>query len=390
MNVLLLDMDGVLLEPHGYHRALQETVELVGRALGYAGVCVTADDIATLEAAGIANEWDSSAICAALLLDALWPAEPGVVLPTELAIAIDPPVHDVPPPDLPAFIHQMTQPHWEAVAPLERAERLLMQADRRTPAQVQALQDVLHQAHDVRRSLTNRTFQEFVLGSRVFAETYELPPRLDVESYLLQYDRPQLDLSSRKRLLQWLEGDHNRAVIFTNRPSQPPAGYPGTPEAEIGAQGLGLEMLPVVGMGGLAWLSNQYGTQLRAFTKPAPVHALAALRLALGDTLEEALTASARLALEDQGDDGWTALRDAQVYVFEDTVLGLRSVYAAQEVLARRQIPIDVHPIGVTEREAKRRALEGASATVVPNLTAALQHVPGLDDIQTRTSTDRF
>ena len=32
MRILIFDMDGVLIEPHGYHRALKETVRLAGIA----------------------------------------------------------------------------------------------------------------------------------------------------------------------------------------------------------------------------------------------------------------------------------------------------------------------------------------------------------------------
>ena len=34
MKIFLFDMDGVLLESHGYHLALQETVRRMARALG--------------------------------------------------------------------------------------------------------------------------------------------------------------------------------------------------------------------------------------------------------------------------------------------------------------------------------------------------------------------
>jgi len=38
MDILLFDMDGVLLKPLGYHRALKETVRLAGISSGYGEV----------------------------------------------------------------------------------------------------------------------------------------------------------------------------------------------------------------------------------------------------------------------------------------------------------------------------------------------------------------
>ena len=51
-KILLFDMDGVLLEPGGYHKALTETVRLIGESLGYKNVELTPADIAAFEAAG--------------------------------------------------------------------------------------------------------------------------------------------------------------------------------------------------------------------------------------------------------------------------------------------------------------------------------------------------
>ena len=81
MKILLFDMDGVLLESGGYHHAFQETVNLVGRLLGYQRVKLTPQDIAAFEAAGVFSEWDSSAMCAALLLENLWAEHPALTLP---------------------------------------------------------------------------------------------------------------------------------------------------------------------------------------------------------------------------------------------------------------------------------------------------------------------
>jgi hypothetical protein len=262
--------------------------------------------------------------------------------------------------------------------PLRRAEHLFKyKADIRTTGQNQAIQSILHAARQVDGSLTHRTFQELTLGSRVFAETYGLPPALDTESYLLQHDRPALSSPTRARLLQWLRDFNHQAIIFTNRPSRPPPGHFGTPEAEIGAAGIGLETLPILGLGGLSWLSAQRGADPEAFLKPSVVHSLAALRAALGDPLEGALQAAAALVLNGQPDQSWKRLHGAQVYVFEDTAGGLQSTRAAKEILEKIEVPIEVSLFGITDSGPKRQALEAAGAIVYPTLSTALAYLPG-------------
>ncbi|RMD92033.1 MAG: hypothetical protein D6814_17515, partial [Calditrichaeota bacterium] len=78
MNIFLFDMDGVLLTPVGYHKALKQTVERVGQMLGFAGVELTTEEIAAFEAAGVTSEWDTAAICSALLLGEAIRQQPNV------------------------------------------------------------------------------------------------------------------------------------------------------------------------------------------------------------------------------------------------------------------------------------------------------------------------
>lgn len=372
MNILLFDMDGVLLEPHGYHLALQETVALVGRVLGYAGVELMAEDIVALEAAGVDSEWDSSAICAVLLLETLWANDPSVALPPTLSGQANP-LHSVPSPDFRSFTQALSQEGSRGVPPLERAERwFLRSTDSRTSEQNQAIHHILRTARQIDGSLTHRTFQELVLGSRLFAETYGLQPSRDTQSYLAQYDRPTLSSQQSADVLQWLQDAGNRAVIVTGRPSRPPAGHLGAPEAEIGAQCAGLATLPLLGQGGLQWLSSRRRCDPEAYLKPSPVHTLSALRLALGDPLSDAMEAAAGLALDNQVDAAWEELDGARVYVFEDTAPGLESICGAEGALREAGVSMELSLYGITDQGPKRQALEAVGATVVPSLPAAL------------------
>jgi FMN phosphatase YigB (HAD superfamily) len=85
MKILLFDMDGVLLDPLGYHKALIETVRLVSRSMGFDDFILSDKDIAQFEALGISSEWDSSALCAALLVIDAGQNDQEFRLPTSLS-----------------------------------------------------------------------------------------------------------------------------------------------------------------------------------------------------------------------------------------------------------------------------------------------------------------
>lgn len=376
MRVLLFDMDGVLLEPHAYHRALVDTVSHVGRVLGYGDIIMNGTEITAFEAAGVSSEWDSAAICAALLLENLWREFPWATLP-DASLARVLPDHGVAPPAFRPFIGSLSKADLQELSPLLRAERLLLSGPGpRTPTQRQAIREILRKARQIDGSLTHRLFQELVLGSRDFALTYALPPLMDTASYLREYDLPTLPAHTQVRLVKWLQEDDHWASIFTSRPSRPVGDLFCTPEAEIGVKSVGLENLPVVGLGGLSWLSVHRDCDPDSFLKPSPVHALAALRVALSGDLQEALEAAAALVLDGRVDSAWNDLSGAEIYAFEDTAGGMQSARAARELLDRHGVEAELSLFGITDSEAKRQALEAMGAAVVSSLSVALDRLP--------------
>lgn len=374
MKIILLDMDGVLLKPLAYHKALQETVRLVGRALGFKNTCVTDQDISAFESAGVASEWDSAAICAALLIEKAWNYNKNQQYPvslTESPINYPGSVST----DFQTFATQMTQTGLSELRPLERAEQLLVgQTNHHNPNQESVLRAILRNARTADDSLTHRTFQELVLGSQTFAKTYGFPAVLDTPSYLLEYDRSYLNSQTRKYLKEWLREPFHEAVIFTSRPSTPLPGTFSTPEAELGAELAKLENLPILGLGGLAWLSEQFGKNLQAFLKPSPVHVLAALQLALGSNLKNALINAANLVEFGQFDNTWKQLDGAQVWVYEDTSGGLKSALAAKTILGEHSSRISMSLFGIADDPAKVGALQEIGAETAPDINTALTH----------------
>lgn len=372
MKILLFDMDGVLIEPRAYHQALSETVTMMGYALGYRDVNLTREDIEVFESVGVTSEWDSAAICSALLLRRVWKVFSEITLPPAPPLP-ELPQHDMPIPDFQSFFRSQAMEDTTGMPALSRAEyALLADCQTLTETQVIALRDLLRGARRIDRSLTHHIFQELVLGSQVFHTIYSLEPFQVTKSYLLTYDRPALSQETRDQLLAWSAQPDHTSVVFTNRPSQSPPGFFGTPEAELGMKMLGLEKLPFVGRGCLAWLAEAREVDPDTLLKPSAVHSLTALRRALDDPLEEALDLSIALVLDKETDSSWQALREATVYVFEDSIKGLRSALAAQEALSLAGVTIQLHLVGVSTSPTKRLALEIAGAQVFSDITSAL------------------
>jgi hypothetical protein len=371
MKIFLFDMDGVLLESHGYHLALQETIHRIAMVLGFEQVILSLDDMATFEAGGITSEWDEAAIITALLLETIWKSFPDRVLPDSLGKnAID--TMSRKRPDFTSLAHLLSAPDMLNLHPLKRAERHFLSTDHFTQTQSDILLGVIRNARNPQHSLTHRTFQELVLGSREYGNTYGLSPVLDCEGYLLKHDISNLTHAESAQLKDWLSAAGHSAAVFTSRPSKPPAGVFSTPEAELGALQVGLEDIPIAGWGGITWLGNQYHTEPQIFVKPSPVHALAALRMALGDGQETAFTAAVELVRNGQAGATWRRLDGSQVCVFEDSTNGIKSLKTARQVLDGVGIHIETKNFGIATNSAKIQTLIENGAQVFPSLVDAL------------------
>jgi hypothetical protein len=222
------------------------------------------------------------------------------------------------------------------------------------------------------RSLTHRIFQELVLGSSEYKRTYGLPSMLECESYLLKYDVSNLSEAKSAYLREWISADGHAASVITSRPSCPPPGVFSTPEAELGTELVGLKDIPIVGWGGITWLAQKRQVDQQTIVKPSPIHALAAMRVALGDSQETALMEAANLIETGQAMPIWKRLDQALVYMFEDTPAGIKSLQAATEVLEKINITIDPGYFGIAKKAVKKKALLASSAKVFSTLTQAL------------------
>lgn len=368
MNLLLFDMDGVLLQPHGYHRALQRTVGIISRLLGFGEYLLSNEHIAQFEALGISCEWHSSALCTALWMTTIaqetgkFPNEPSLHRPLS--------AKKFPAPAL-AILFETLEQFPNGMSALARAEKVIQKIAQQANVDPQQPMAVIRNCESSAHSLTFNIFQELVLGSEIYGKTYGIPGQLGECSYLNQYDQPNLSPRQVGQLRQWLENPEHGAAIMTNRPSNALLGAAGTPEVEIGARLAGVDWLPATGLGEMQWLANQQTVDSATLLKPAPIHALAAALAAARIPIRESLQGAFR-ALQGQDTSPLHVLDSSTIYVFEDTPGGLISAQKMQATLNRLGMSITLKKMGIASTTAKASALSDCGARVFASLQDAV------------------
>jgi hypothetical protein len=390
VKIWLFDLDGVLIYPGGYRAALKATVNYFARAMGLGDYDLADSTIETFEACGITSEWDSSPICVAVLLADVWRADPALRLPADFDAALSvvrSHAPQRPAPDLIGWAHRIAQAMSGTESyPSDAALELLLDDVRRLPERNGRLSELetllgvlLRRNRDLRHSPTMRVFQHYTLGSQTYASYYGLPPAFETPSLLHDLDRPGLEPHSRDLILQLASAGAVHPVIYTARPCQPRTlsgrveDY--APEAEIALDLVGLEDLPLAAYGHLNWLAAQRHRRPDYFVKPSPVHALAAVAMAVGGSEREALEAASALV-----EEGRLAspLRDLggqhlEIHVFEDSARGIRGVREAALQLEQAGVRADVRAWGIADNLEKRQSLEALGALTFETVDQAIQ-----------------
>jgi phosphoglycolate phosphatase-like HAD superfamily hydrolase len=372
-EIFLFDMDSVLLKPEGYHRALQETVRLAAFFSGYGNVRLTRDQINQFESLGISSEWHSSAVCMALLMLES-DGSTNRNNPSLQVEAISPDQSEAM-IDLDDFFKELKS-HPIGIPARQRAIETIESLAKKRAVDPNPAVQAIHKSESIAESTTMNYFQELILGSRAFESTYNRRAQLQTESYLRLYDVPLLSRENAKKLLTSLEDSTYGAAIMTNRPSNSLIGSTGTPEAEMGAELVGLGTLPIIGYGELIWLASEIGGIAGQYSKPAYQHGLAAILSAAGWSVEESLIFAGRSVSEMQEAD-LEFLNGSSIKVFEDTPGGLIAVQRACELLSGLGFHVTANLIGIAEDVSKQEALLAYGAEVFPSVNQALA---SLDD----------
>ena len=333
------------------------------------GCNISDDTIAGFEAAGVSSEWDSSAMCYISLLKHIWQFDPKVLPPeredkNRLPVPIQPPNFS----DLPN--HMAASGH-TGLPVLERAEKILLSDGHLQSDQCQFVQYYIRNARNP-VVLTHLLFQELIVGSLAFEQVYQLKSVYQTGSYLKLYDVPKMDAHQAAGIMEWSKMPDHAAALFTARPGiAPPPGL-FTPDAEIGAELLGLDEITLASEGKLAHLARQLGLDEESLVKPAPAHSLMALLLAIGFSLADILPAMRAFLDGEKPSEGLLGLNGIEVTLFEDGIGGILSLQKTCRKLMEMGIEIHARYIGISDHPIKAAALAKVGAKVYGKLDDAL------------------
>ncbi len=390
-HLLLFDVDGVLIEDGGYYAALIATLNYFNELLGAGPIEFGLPDRDQFQARGYVNEWDLCPLCAGILIVetlarhadlALRPA-PFEAFMRQFRGATVPQLKDVAEP----YLRQIDRLQGK---PVERARDMLLAATAQltsrgnTRAATEALlREMFSQTHDIFHAPVTQIFQEFVIGSQLYADAYHLPPRFAAPSVLATEDRSLISPAAQEKLAGWAQADRVKVCVYTARPSLPPdddpdhishVGY--SPEAELGMQLLGMDY-PLIATGRVQWLADKVQVPFETVTKPAPIQALAAIGAAV--THEEANSLLAAHALMVRGEliGPLKRLQDRvnHVWIMEDGILGMQATHGAIDLLQRHGLEIHAHAIGIAAGGPKADVLAPLSEIVLPDVNAALTYL---------------
>lgn len=352
-RIILLDIDGVLVQPGGYRAALRATVKR------FIGDYVIKEDVpVSMEKRGISSEWDMSPLIIAAYWEDVLSRQPMENLSDDPVLAgeqiqrqckVEEPKHL----SIPAF--ELMDGQYPVDAAYEQGCFAPIPSGLR--------KNLMTESRDVYKSHTFRTFQHFTLGSETFGSTYQLPAEFEAQSLLLTEDKANISKEVRERLRR----ERNSIAGFTARPSKPPREWDGShvgyaPEAELGLELAGLADIPLMSFGKLEYIAAQHGLNPATLMKPSPFHALAGILAAwAGDELS-ALNAAYEWHTSGKLNGKFSELPKAfELYVIEDTMGGVRATRAAGEILREAGFGVSVHTLGLTsgieqKAEAFRKA----------------------------------
>jgi hypothetical protein len=395
MNILLFDVDGVLIEDRGYQAAINATLKYFGRLMGAGHIALDDATRELFHAHGYTNEWDLCPFAIGVMIVEALKAAPELKLRSEPLENFLKQFNVYRATSLP-YAGYVARTEQTAGRPAERALAVLRHElssiklidDSRAAAE-SILYTILADPYRVATATVTQVFQEHVLGSSAFEETYHLPPRFNVSSLLFDEDRSLLKPQARHTLIRLAAAPQSHLCVYTARPSLPPTddvnwlldahrrptGY--SPEAELAVQVAGLEDYPLIAMGRMQWLAARVKQPVEYLTKPAPVQAFAAIGAAISQRESAALIAAYALVSRGEVIAPLATLigQSIDVWVVEDAVLGLHAARGAIELLPHFGIDARLHGIGISSGGPKAAALAPLCEVIVKDVNEAIDSI---------------
>ena len=288
-SFIILDIDGVLLEAHGYRMACIDTINDFLRQMGQPFLQIDRTITDAFEASGIACEWDMVPLALASFVNwymELTDAEPEAknYYPDcdKTVIRDNAAFNDMLMKKI-AYFSSLIDPAETAINGIYNA---LLKSDGKgleklwkTPFRSHFFVDTLNS----RKSPSFAQLMNRLLGSDEFTGFYGFDAPISVESYLETKDRILISEQYRKKL-QNTAGENIYPAVMTYRPSGFPAGVGNigrnndvnTPEGECALRLLEWDhgRVPMIGAGSLCYIEEKYDLRREYYVKPHPLHAL--------------------------------------------------------------------------------------------------------------------
>lgn len=389
-NFLLFDIDGVLINPSGYRKAVFDTTSYFLNKLGFSKISIDEEIITTFEAIGITSEWD--------------------IIPLYLLIVVEL-----------SLIENQTDSTFENIQdcykyfrkyefrPYQKkiisivlvlkdflqvgysaCESLLIQNFEKDSISVfnlvrskisWILKAWIQESRNIWKSEILQYFQNLTLGGELFQEITGLDLILESDPYLVKYDYPMLLDEVRNKILRLGAEKSNFPSIITARPSSFPNGVKSEksqlnfPEAELALKCMKMEQIPCVGFGALEYLGKDKNGCGDQFVKPSPVHAMTAILFSSGIEIIDALRLSYDYFYNDQHEEIVNYLSrftaPINVCIFEDSTIGIQSLKTVATNLINDGLAINMLVYGIATNKNKIKALRNENAIIFPTINEA-------------------
>ncbi len=358
-KIILLDIDSVLIEPLGYRKAVVAAWEYITKMMRMPSIPIRESMMEEMEANGITSEWDMLPILIASLWQRILSQTNSIVFPTDgdvfsaarafAKISALIPLPEIEIPKIHLVPNQFpAETAWEAGL---------------FPAIPKPLGDrLLRNSRDPYLSATTRLFQQYVLGTEKFRQTYQMPADIESPSFLALYDKPIIPTPIKRELLSAQQKGKLQIAVITSRPSSPPrqskncpAGY--APEAEIALELLDMAELTLIGFGQLKYVGDLYHIKPDELIKPAAVHSLAAiLALLIGDE-KTAIDAAINWTLKKSTQPllDWLP-QQLEIHLVEDTLNGVQSLWSAGKLLRDSGREVRLFAYGLTRGNLSKQS----------------------------------
>ncbi|MBN1536236.1 MAG: hypothetical protein JW908_05855 [Anaerolineales bacterium] len=383
--VLLLDIDGVLVNPGGYRKAAHATLNWFTKRMGLETISYDERTLSQFEAHNISSEFDIVPLCLVEIFDRIQAQYPELNISGDLYQACDQLCGlnpECPPVDFSQTakrVGRVLKPGcFPSKAALQANQTGMMNMPFRHLPSHPLLDKILSHTRNINLSPVTQIFQQNVLGSKLYKSVYRLPAKIKTISLLKAFDQPMLDRELAKKLMKDWVLNKIHLVAYTGRPSalsdvnEPLLSY--SPEADLALKTVDLGGIPLVGFGHtyrLAKLTNGKPDQLG---KPSLISALGAIGAAVTKDSIEALLAAERWI--NRGENNFfRQLPPMDIHIFEDTAASIPSTKQAASMLNDIGVPTSFHAWGIARTETKMDALKSAGAEIWDDINAGIRAV---------------